>query len=148
MINDCPTGFTILMPVYDDWEALGLLLERLDSILSDQMMLVRVLIVDDGSICEPPVDLSERRYHALEAVHVLRIRRNLGHQRQSQWGWRILSSTTRLVSSWSWTAMARTIPAMSLGWSSGVVSKGIPRSSSPSGPVGPNLAVPLLLLAL
>jgi hypothetical protein len=81
MISDSATAFTILMPVYDDWEALDLLLERLDLVLCDQMMLARVLIVDDGSTCEPLVDLSVRRYHALEAVHVLRLRRNLGHQR-------------------------------------------------------------------
>ena len=133
MSSDGQTAFTILMPVYDDWEALGLLLERLDSVLSDQMMLARVLIVDDGSTCEPLVDLSGHRYHALEAVHVLRIRRNLGHQAQLQSGWPISNITLPPVFSLSWTATARTIREMSRGWSSGAASKGIPRLSSPSG---------------
>lgn len=74
---------TILIPVYNDWEALGLLLGTLDDVLAAHSLEAGVLIVDDGSTTEPSATAlkAERPFRALRDVDVLALRRNLGHQR-------------------------------------------------------------------
>lgn len=73
------TGTVILLPVFDDWEALTLLLGRLPTALGSEASRSRVLIVDDGSRTPPPPSFPEAP--RLGGVEVLRLRRNLGHQR-------------------------------------------------------------------
>jgi hypothetical protein len=71
----------VLIPVYNDWVAVSLLLEQLDRVLSEPDLRVRVLLVDDGS-AEPMGGTFERLALAtIEDVQVLSLRRNLGHQR-------------------------------------------------------------------
>jgi polyisoprenyl-phosphate glycosyltransferase len=73
--------FVILTPVYEDWEALRLLLPLIDETLSSASLSARVLIVDDGSITPCPKDLVQRELGSITDVSVLVLRRNLGHQR-------------------------------------------------------------------
>lgn len=79
MTSDGPA--VILIPTFDDWPALHRLLIDLDAALDGQVVEPRVLIVDDGSTAAPPADLAPGPFRALERVDVLRLRRNLGHQR-------------------------------------------------------------------
>ncbi len=71
----------IIVPVYDDWESLALLHSRIEQYVTElPETAVTVLIVDDGSNRQVPVE------HALNKApsfntKVLRLRRNLGHQR-------------------------------------------------------------------
>jgi hypothetical protein len=77
-----PTQETvILIPSFNDWESLAQLLPRLDSVLGAHRTEVDVLIVDDGSTAEPQEPQPAMPYRALRRVDVLRLRRNLGHQR-------------------------------------------------------------------
>jgi len=77
-----PTGeVVILIPAFNDWASLAQLLPRLDSMLAAHQVAVDVLIVDDGSTTEPDDLVVLGRFDALERVDVLRLRRNLGHQR-------------------------------------------------------------------
>jgi hypothetical protein len=71
----------ILIPVYDDWEAVALLLRNLDQVLVGQPWRARVLLIDDGSTQPAPDELAHLPLAALEDVSVLALRRNLGHQR-------------------------------------------------------------------
>ena len=71
----------ILIPVFNDWEALELLLADLDRTLAQCPMLPQVLIVDDGSTAPIPSTLEDQPYRTLRSVEILRLRRNLGHQR-------------------------------------------------------------------
>lgn len=71
----------ILIPVYNDWEAVSLLLDRLDTVLAGSAIAADVLLVDDGSVVEPPARLGRLEYRALNRVDLLELRRNLGHQR-------------------------------------------------------------------
>jgi hypothetical protein len=70
-----------VIPVFDDWEALGLLLNRLDEVVRSAPFGLRVLIVDDGSRSPMPDEIRHRRYGAIAEVSQLFLRRNLGHQR-------------------------------------------------------------------
>lgn len=71
----------VLMPVFNDWESLALLLPALDESLAACGLQAEVLLVDDGSTIEPDDDPIARHFRALQRVDLLRLRRNLGHQR-------------------------------------------------------------------
>lgn len=71
----------IVVPTFNDWDALTLLLDSLDATLNRLERSVRLLIVDDGSDTPlPETELSKARV-CIEEVRILGLRRNLGHQR-------------------------------------------------------------------
>jgi polyisoprenyl-phosphate glycosyltransferase len=71
----------ILIPVYDDWEPAQLLLQDLDRSLADFPTSVEVLLIDDGSKESLPPSFANQKFQTLHSVDILRLRRNLGHQR-------------------------------------------------------------------
>jgi hypothetical protein len=73
--------FLILTPVFNDWEAAARLLEDLDLALAGGKGPWGVLIVDDGSPQPMPAAFPARSFQTLASVDILRLRRNLGHQR-------------------------------------------------------------------
>jgi glycosyltransferase involved in cell wall biosynthesis len=74
-------GAVIMIPVFNDWASLAQLLPRLDAVLASHFLMVDVLVVDDGSTIEPAADLKNLDFASLRRIDVLRLRRNLGHQR-------------------------------------------------------------------
>jgi len=74
-------GLTILIPVFNDWESLGTMLEALDEALDRDVQAAEILVVDDGSTVPLQSELSERHFSRISRVEVLHLRRNLGHQR-------------------------------------------------------------------
>jgi hypothetical protein len=71
----------VLIPVYNDWDAVALVLAELDRVLARRPEVVHVLLVDDGSTDSwQPAQLS-RAFARIARVDVLVLRRNLGHQR-------------------------------------------------------------------
>jgi len=76
-----PYLVTVLIPIYNDWVAAALVLEELDRILTGRGLRVNVLFVDDGSSESPDETLPGFEPQAIDRVQVLRLRRNLGHQR-------------------------------------------------------------------
>jgi len=71
----------ILIPVFNDWEVLSLLLPRIDAALADEGLSAEVLLVDDGSTMERAGSLRIGKLTAIERIDVLELARNLGHQR-------------------------------------------------------------------
>ncbi|MDA0578354.1 MAG: glycosyltransferase [Verrucomicrobia bacterium] len=71
----------LLIPVYNDWESLQLLLPEIDRALAGTPVRVRVLVVDDGSTQAPPSPWPSAGLRAISRVERLALRRNLGHQR-------------------------------------------------------------------
>lgn len=84
-MNPTPTDFrgrlTVLIPVFNDWAAVCLLLPLIDEALRGLSWTVSVILVDDGSTEELPANLLSQPPSSLEQVEVLRLNRNLGHQR-------------------------------------------------------------------
>jgi len=66
--------------VFNDWQALALLLQRLDGCLSGYER-VEVVLIDDGSTQPPGVHLEGLALRQIARVLRLPLRRNLGHQR-------------------------------------------------------------------
>lgn len=87
-------GLQVLMPVFNDWEALAGTLQQLDRTLAEQDIVASVLVVDDGSSMAVPPQLFAQTFKALVRIEVLHLRRNLGHQRAIAIGLTFLYSET------------------------------------------------------
>ncbi len=77
----CPAPLLVLIPVYNDWDAVALLLAELDRVLTGRPEEVHVLLVDDGSTDPWEAAPLPRAFARIARVDVLVLRRNLGHQR-------------------------------------------------------------------
>lgn len=80
--NAAERTLTLVTPVFNDWESLGVLVDELDRTLAGQPVRVRVLVVDDGS-SEPaaPRDRQPVAQTAIDSIDILRLPFNMGHQR-------------------------------------------------------------------
>lgn len=72
----------ILIPVFNDWEAVEIMLRDLDAALEAKRISAEVILADDGSPAPCPNGfLNSVPRSALHRVRVLNVRRNLSHQR-------------------------------------------------------------------
>jgi glycosyltransferase involved in cell wall biosynthesis len=76
-----PDKTVILIPMFNDWDAAALLLRDLDLALTGHPMPAEVLFIDDGSTQPMPDAFATQPFQALQAIDILQLRRNLGHQR-------------------------------------------------------------------
>ncbi len=81
MKNDIPDPTVLLIPVYNDWESVRLLLPKIDEELAAYPTAVHVVLIDDASTQPAPEDTVEWRFQHIFRVDVLHLRRNFGHQR-------------------------------------------------------------------
>jgi hypothetical protein len=72
---------TVLIPVFNDWDSLRVLLGNLEDELDRAGHVWRVVVLDDASTTPCPTDLLAGRVSLRDRVSVLAMRRNLGHQR-------------------------------------------------------------------
>jgi glycosyltransferase involved in cell wall biosynthesis len=71
----------ILIPMFNDWEAVELLLADLEPALKHFEKAPAVLLIDDGSTDPMPQGFAHPTFTNIATVDVLQLRRNLGHQR-------------------------------------------------------------------
>jgi polyisoprenyl-phosphate glycosyltransferase len=72
----------IVMPVYEDWESAGMLCRAIDECLAAfPQIRATVLLVDDGSSSPQPDNFPGQVPTTIVSISILRLRRNLGHQR-------------------------------------------------------------------
>lgn len=71
--------YTVVMPIYEDWESASVLVGRIQRALTD-VARVDFLLVNDGSVTPPPASIALDTSPPA-SVRVLHLRRNLGHQR-------------------------------------------------------------------
>jgi polyisoprenyl-phosphate glycosyltransferase len=76
-----PLRVVILIPLRDDWLSAAELLTQLDQALTGQSFRVEILLVDDGSRQQCNAADFPSQFVAIRSIRVLRLRRNLGHQR-------------------------------------------------------------------
>jgi hypothetical protein len=125
----------VLIPIFNDWEVVAELIPRLDAALATRGFTVRLLLVDDGSTDSRPDYLVDDPLAAIREVAILRLRRNLGHQRALAIGICPHSRARALPSphrdGWRWRGPARGRAAAArgdgdqraaevLGWTAGL----------------------------
>lgn len=71
----------IAIPVFNDWDSLEILLQELASTFKSQALWAEVLVVDDASTNNQPNSLKLSEHGIIRKTHLLKLRRNLGHQR-------------------------------------------------------------------
>jgi len=76
-----PMRVVVLMPVRDDWDSVAELVRRLDQTICSYPCALDVLIVDDGSVQECDPGDFQSHFSAVRSIRILRLARNLGHQR-------------------------------------------------------------------
>ncbi len=71
------------MPVRDDWVAAAALIRQIDQVAqaSDSQARLHIVLVDDCSLEACPAAEFQFPFRAVEQIQVVRLRRNLGHQR-------------------------------------------------------------------
>ncbi len=74
-------SLVILIPCFNDWAALEMMLERLDRVEFPAEWQISAVIVDDASTSRLPRGWPEAHGGALDSLEILRLRCNLGHQR-------------------------------------------------------------------
>ncbi|MBI5362609.1 MAG: glycosyltransferase [Planctomycetes bacterium] len=80
-MSSSPLRVVFAIPILDDWTAALGLLQRLDTVAGERGYDASVLFVDDGSSAAAPANEFAGPWRALREVEVLRLARNLGHQR-------------------------------------------------------------------
>ena len=68
------------IPVYNDWEAVAVLVEKLDHEIAMVDGNASIVIVDDGSTETVTLELSKAPSN-IDKIEIIHLRRNLGHQR-------------------------------------------------------------------
>lgn len=71
----------IFLPVYNDWESCAGLIQKLDAEINVDKGTYNVLVVDDCSTEGDNGKLSNLQLKHIDSIQVLRLKRNLGHQR-------------------------------------------------------------------
>ncbi len=94
MNHSKPLDIVILMPVRDDWMSAAELIRRLDKAISLHACVLDVLLVDDGSIQNFKAEDFTSKFAVIRKIRILRLRRNLGHQRAIAIGLAHVQQTT------------------------------------------------------
>jgi hypothetical protein len=69
----------IVMPVFNDWDAFQVLVRGLDDVLARHGERAAIVAVDDGSFA--PLPNAPSGLAAIATIQIVRLKRNLGHQR-------------------------------------------------------------------
>ena len=68
-----------LIPVYNDWKSLGLLLKKINNELSKNKMSCNVIIIDDCS--SEKHSIYKKKLNYLKKISILRLKKNVGSQK-------------------------------------------------------------------
>jgi glycosyltransferase involved in cell wall biosynthesis len=71
----------VLLPLRDDWASVIELIRRLDNCISRDVYRTEIVVVDDASIQACDRSTFPSSLSAVRTIKILRLRRNLGHQR-------------------------------------------------------------------
>ncbi len=74
-------SLTVLIPSYEDWDSIKLLLPQIESFLKDYSKILHIVIVNDASPTVAPEDLGKSLVSEFTTFRIVNLTRNLGHQR-------------------------------------------------------------------
>jgi glycosyltransferase involved in cell wall biosynthesis len=76
-----PLRVTLIIPLRDDWLCAEKLIRRIDTATQSSTYAISIILIDDGSLQKCDAGKFSGPFSAVRAIRVLRLRRNLGHQR-------------------------------------------------------------------
>lgn len=81
VVRSGTNSVAILIPIFNDWASARLLLPQISSCLAGTNWKAQVCLVDDGSTVPLPEQWNVDPGQSFDAVEILHLRRNMGHQR-------------------------------------------------------------------
>jgi glycosyltransferase involved in cell wall biosynthesis len=81
MTHQTPLRVIVLMPLRDDWTSAAELIRRIDKAISAAACTMEIILVDDCSVEACNRSNFRMNFSVVRSIQVLRLRRNLGHQR-------------------------------------------------------------------
>lgn len=81
MTSNSPLRLVVLMPLRDDWTSAAELIRRIDKAVPSDVCAMEILLVDDASVKRCDWNDFQSEFSTVRAIRVLRLHRNLGHQR-------------------------------------------------------------------
>ena len=85
-------NFTILLPVYNDWRSLNVLLNQIKKSLLKTKNKFSLLLINDGSTEKPPLKLKKHFYKNIE---ILNLKKNIGSQKAIATGLKYLAENEK-----------------------------------------------------
>jgi hypothetical protein len=76
-----PMHVVVLMPLRDDWASAAELIRRFEQTFASNPCTFDILLVDDASLQACDAAEFQSKFTAVRTIRILRLRRNLGHQR-------------------------------------------------------------------
>ncbi|MEQ9000838.1 MAG: glycosyltransferase [Coleofasciculus sp. B1-GNL1-01] len=73
--------FVILIPVFNDWNSLEVLLIHLEKVFENETIKAEIIAVDDASNIAIHENFISFKLTAIKKISILELRRNVGHQR-------------------------------------------------------------------
>ena len=73
--------FTIVMPIYNDWDSAKILLKRINEVFRRDQKEIQVLLVNDASTDDCPDKIIDTMLSSVGRVDLLNLKKNMGHQR-------------------------------------------------------------------
>jgi len=73
------TNFTIILPVYNDWKSLNVLISRIRNSLKNSKNIYKILIINDCSTEKKPNILNYKKF--FKEIKILNLRKNVGSQK-------------------------------------------------------------------
>ena len=70
--------YTILLPLYNDWESANILIEKIDLLTKNLSKPVEIIIVNDNSTNDQP---TFKDFSNIEKITILNLKTNLGSQK-------------------------------------------------------------------
>ncbi|MBE9125811.1 MULTISPECIES: glycosyltransferase [unclassified Coleofasciculus] len=74
-------SIVIMIPVFNDWDSLELLLNHLDQVFEYTDIEAQIFVVDDASSISVRKNFPDSKLQIIKKLDVLKLKRNLGHQR-------------------------------------------------------------------
>ena len=83
----------ILIPIYNDWQSLKTLLEKINIIVSDLKAEFSIIIVNDAS--SQQLNNFSNKHENLKSIKILNIKNNIGHARCNATGLKYISENEK-----------------------------------------------------
>ena len=73
------SNFTIILPVYNDWRSLNVLINRIENSLKNTKNIYKILLINDCSTEKNPNILNYKKF--FKEIKILNLRKNVGNQK-------------------------------------------------------------------
>ena len=81
--------YTIVLPTYNDWKSLSILLIQIEKYLKNTKNIYKILIIDDNSSEKNKYRLNKNKF--FKEIKILRLKNNVGSQKAIATGLKFIS---------------------------------------------------------